>query len=138
MLSDLTAQPRLIATVGNTLATIALLLAMIGVYGLLSYSVARRTSEFGLRMALGADPLKVMGLVLRRALTVTVLGIALGLVAAAFITRFIQRMLFGVTPLDPVTFIVAGVTFLLLSALATFVPVRRAIAVSPVIALRAE
>jgi putative ABC transport system permease protein len=138
MLSDRTERPRLIARVGNTLAAIALLLATIGAYGLLSYSVARRTSEFGVRMALGANPLNVMSLVLQRTLTLTVVGIALGFCAAAFITRFLEGILFGVTPLDLTTFIGAGFVFLSVSVLASLLPARRAMAVNPLVALRTE
>jgi ABC-type antimicrobial peptide transport system permease subunit len=114
------------------------LLATIGVYGLLSYSVARRTSEFGVRMALGANPLNVMSLVLKRTLTLTGLGIGVGWCAAAFVTRFLEAMLFGVTSLDLVTFIGAGLVFLSVSVLASLLPARRAMAVNPLVALRTE
>lgn len=138
MISDRTERPRLIARVGNTLAAVALLLATIGVYGLLSYSVARRTSEFGVRIALGANAQNVLFMVLRRTMAFTGAGIILGFCAAAFIMRFLEGMLFGVTPLDPATFIAAGLLFLATSLVASLVPARRAMAVNPLVALRSE
>jgi ABC-type antimicrobial peptide transport system permease subunit len=138
MLSDRTERPRLIATVGNGLAATALLLATIGIYGLLSYSVARRTSEFGVRIALGANAPNVLALVLQRTLALTGSGIALGFCKAFFIMRFLEGMLFGVTPLDPATFITAGFALLSVSLLASLAPARRAIAVNPLLALRTD
>lgn len=138
MLSDRTERPRLIARVGIALAGVALLLAAIGVFGLLSYSVARRTSEFGVRIALGASAHNVRSLVVRRTITLTGAGIALGFCVAVFITRFLEGMLFGVTPLDPVTFMAAAFVFLAVSLLASLVPARRAMAVSPLVALRTD
>jgi putative ABC transport system permease protein len=133
-----TEQPRLVAAIGNALAAIAVVLATMGLYGLLSYTVARRTWEFGLRMALGASPGGVMRLILQRTLTLTIVGVVLGVVTASFMTRFLGGMLFGVTRLDPATFLVAALTFLAISTLATLVPVRRAMTVSPAVALRSE
>jgi ABC-type antimicrobial peptide transport system permease subunit len=138
MLSDRTERPRLIARVGNALAGMALLLATIGIYGLLSYSVARRTSELGVRIALGANARNVLSLVLRRTLVLTGSGIALGFCVAVFIMRFLEGMLFGVTPLDPATFITAGLAFLSVSLLASLAPARRAMAVNPLVALRTD
>jgi putative ABC transport system permease protein len=131
-------QPRLLAAIGSALAGIALVLATTGLYGLLSFSVARRTSEFGVRMALGATPRRVVWLVLRRTCTLTALGIAVGLMAATLTSRFLGTLLFGIAPYDPPTFAAATLVFLAISALATIVPVRRATAVNPVGALRME
>jgi putative ABC transport system permease protein len=138
MLSDRTERPRLIARVGNALAGVALLLAAIGIYDLLSYSVARRTSEFGVRIALGASAQNVLSMVLRRTLALTGAGIALGFCSAILVMRFLEGMLFGVTPLDPVTFMAAAFLFLAVSLLASLVPARRATTVSPLVALRTE
>ncbi len=85
-------------------ATVAVLLAAIGIYGVMTYSVARRTREIGIRMALGAARADVIGLVVRQSLTLTAVGIALGLVGAAAVTRYLRGLLFGLTPLDPPTF----------------------------------
>ncbi len=137
-LSERTDRPRLIAAIANGLAAIALALATVGLYGVLSYTVARRTSEFGLRIALGASPGQVAGLVLRRTLALTALGVAIGLAAAAFITPLLQSMLFGVTPLDRATFAAAAAVFVAASTVATLIPVRRALTVSPSVALRTE
>jgi predicted permease len=119
-------------------AALAVLLAAVGLYGVLSYTVARRTAEIGLRMALGAQASAVVGGVIRGALRLGALGIVLGLAASFAVTRFLGSFLFGVSPTDPVT--LAGVALLLLvvTALASFVPARRAARIQPVIALRSE
>jgi predicted permease len=119
-------------------AAMALVLATIGIYGVVAYSVARRTREIGIRMTLGADPRAVVWMVLRGGLTLAVIGIALGTVAAAALSPALTSLLFGVKPLDPLTF--ASVSFLLLvvTALATYVPARRATRVDPSVALRCE
>ncbi len=121
-----------------TFGAIALLLASIGVYGVLSYSVSQRTQEIGVRMALGAGRGHVFGLVIGHGLVLAAIGIAAGIVGAFGVTRFIQTLLFNVTPTDPLSF--AGVAAFLaaVAALASFVPARRATAVDPLIALRNE
>ena len=105
---------------------------------MLSFTVARRTPEFGVRMALGATPGRVISLVLRRTFRLTALGIAVGLSAAALTSRLLGSLLFGIAPRDPATFLAATLVFLVVSTLAAVVPVRRATAVSPVVALRVE
>ena len=119
-------------------AAMAMVLATIGIYGVVALSVARRTREIGIRMALGADPRSVVWMVLRGGLTLAVIGIALGTVAAAALSPALTSLLFDVKPLDPLTF--ASVAFLLLvvTALATYVPARRATRVDPSVALRCE
>ncbi len=131
-------QPRLVTLIGNALAAMAAILAMTGLYGLLSYMVARRTAEFGLRMALGASPGRVVALVLRRTMALTVAGVVLGLLAAACMTWFLGGMLFGVPPVDPVVFTASAIGFLMVAALASILPARRAMRVSPATALRSD
>jgi ABC-type antimicrobial peptide transport system permease subunit len=108
------------------------------VYGVLSYSVSQRTQEFGVRMALGARPADVRAMMIRQGLTLAAWGIAVGVVGAWAITRVIGSLLYNVTPTDPISFgLVAGV-MLAVSAVAAYLPARRATHVDPVIALRAE
>ncbi len=119
-------------------AALALALATIGVYGLTAYSVAQRTHEIGLRMALGASPLRVLGWVVGRGLVLALIGIAIGLAAAFGVGRILSSFLFGITGTDPM--VVCGVPLVLLSvaALANYLPARRAARVDPIVALRCE
>jgi predicted permease len=119
-------------------ALVALLLGVIGLYGVISYVVGQRTQEIGVRMALGARPGDVRSMVLRDGISVTILGVGLGLVGAATASRLLETLLFGVSSRDPITF--AGVAFLLtvVSIFATWLPARRAAAVDPLVALRSE
>jgi predicted permease len=119
-------------------AMVALVLAIVGLYGLISESVASRTSEIGIRMALGARRAEVIRLVLGRSLVVTAAGVVLGLGAAAAVTRYLESLLFGPTPLDPMTFAGVPMLFGIVAALAALVPARRATRVDPVVALRCE
>ncbi len=119
-------------------ALLALLLALIGVYGVMSYVVAQRTREIGIRMALGAARGEVVRLVLGRGLRIVAAGTALGLVAAYAGARVIERQLFGVPAADPTTFVSVPVVLLVVAAVACWVPARRAARVDPAIALSAE
>ncbi|HEX2455303.1 MAG TPA: ABC transporter permease [Vicinamibacterales bacterium] len=120
------------------LAVVALLMATIGVFGVLSYNVSRRAREVGIRMALGAEPSSVRRLVLRQGLTQAAIGLAIGVAGALWLTRFMSALLFNVSPSDPLT--LAGVSALLglTAAIACYVPARRATRVDPLVVLRAE
>lgn len=117
-------------------AGIALLLSAIGLYGLLSYIVVQRTFEIGLRMAIGAQRSEVLRMILQRGLRLAAIGLAAGLIASALLTGFLSHMLYGVKPLDPITFAIVGLTLLVVSALASFAPAWRASRLDPMKTLR--
>jgi putative ABC transport system permease protein len=119
-------------------AGIALLLAAIGLYGLLSYMVVQRTLEIGLRMALGAQRADVLGLIVRRGLGLALIGVAAGLVIAAVMTRLLAGMLYGIRPTDPLTFAATAGVFLLVSVAASSVPAYRASRMDPMKTLREQ
>jgi putative ABC transport system permease protein len=119
-------------------AGLALLLAAVGIYGVMSYTVSRRTQEIGVRMALGAQLASVQRMILGQTLKLTLTGVALGLAGAFIVARFLTSMLFGVGVYDPVTFV--GVAGLLIGVAlaASYIPARRAMRVDPIVALRYE
>jgi predicted permease len=131
-------QERLLALLAGSFGGLALLLAAIGLYGLLAYTVTRRVSEIGVRMALGAQRVEVLWLVVRQTMLLTLVGIVVGLAAAAALTRYVKGMLFGLSPLDPATLIAVSVMFGLVAVLASYVPARRATRIDPLTALRYE
>ncbi len=119
-------------------AALALVLAALGIYGVISYAVQRRTREMGIRLALGAAPRSVVGLVLGESLAVVAIGSLIGLAGAAALTRAIRGLLYGVQPLDPVVLVVVAVLLAGVATLATYIPARRAGVVDPLVALRTE
>jgi predicted permease len=134
---DLTRE-RIVAYLAFGFGLLTLLLASIGVYGVLSYGVVRRTQEIGVRMALGARRIEVMGLVLGSGARMTVPGIAIGLAAAAVSARYLSGLIFGVTPLDAATFAAVCATVVSVTIVASVVPARRATKVDPLVALRSD
>jgi predicted permease len=132
------ARERLVAMLSGFFGVLALLLAALGVYGVTSCGVSRRRTEIGIRMALGAQRADVIRMVLRQSLVMTAAGIVLGLAGAAAVTQYLEAMLFGLTPLDPSTFIAVSVIFALVATLASYMPARRASHADPLVALRAE
>jgi putative ABC transport system permease protein len=132
------AQPRISTWLTTTFAGIALLLAAIGIYGVISYSVTQRAAEVGVRIALGARPVDVLRLIITQGMRPAIIGIAVGLAAAWLAARLIRGMLFGISAYDPVTFVVVPVFLAGIALLATYVPARRATRVDPMVALRAE
>ena len=131
-------QERVFAYVASGFALLALLLACLGIYGTLAHSVARRTPEIGLRMALGADRREVVHMVLRESLVPVVVGLAFGLGVVVATTRFIQSMLFGLTPHDAPTILLAALGLIVSALLAAWLPSRRASGIDPMAALRCE
>jgi len=122
----------------GTFAGLALLLAAIGIYGVISYMVAQRTREIGIRMALGADRKNVLRLILRQGVMIAAIGVTLGTIAALFATQALSSMLYGVNAKDPGIFLSVGVLLALVVLMASYVPARRAAKVDPLVALRCE
>ncbi|HSB11474.1 MAG TPA: ABC transporter permease [Blastocatellia bacterium] len=132
------ASERLFASLSGFFGVLALLLATIGLYGVMSYGVARRTNEIGIRMALGARPPQVVSMVLRETMLLVIVGVAIGVGAAIATTRLIESMLFGLTPNDPVSILLGVLLMICVSAFAGYLPARRASRVDPLTALRHE
>jgi putative ABC transport system permease protein len=138
VLDEATTQRRANLLLLGLFAGLALLLAVIGMYGVISYSVGQRTREFGLRLALGAHPREVLALVLREGLVVTLLGITVGLAASWPLARFLATQLYETRTHDPLTFVAVPLLLLLVTLLACWIPGRRATRVDPMVALRCE
>jgi putative ABC transport system permease protein len=132
------ARPRFNAVLLNWLAGLAMLLASLGVFGVMAYAVTQRTSELGLRIALGAQPRNIMTLVLGQGIKLALLGVLLGLVGAFSLTRWLESLLFGVSTTDPFTFALITLLPLVIATLASWLPARRATKVDPLVALRYE
>jgi len=131
-------QERFQALMLGLFAALALLLACVGLYGVISYAVVQRTHEIGVRMALGAQPLDVLRLVIRQGMMLTVAGLVVGIIAGTFVTRVLSDLLFGVTPRDPLTFAGVPVLLLVVAFFACYIPARRATRIDPLAALRVE
>jgi putative ABC transport system permease protein len=119
-------------------AAMALALGVVGVYGVMSYSVAQRSHEIGVRMALGSDQGRVLRLVLNQTVILAVIGVAIGVAAALAFTRFMSSLLYSVRPSDPYTMVAVSILLMIVSALAGYIPARRASRVDPMIVLRHE
>jgi predicted permease len=126
------------ATLLTATATLCLLLAAVGLYSVMSYAISQRTQEMGVRMALGASHFKVLQMVTRQSVLLTLPGLMLGIVAAVVALRFFRSMLVGVSPTDPLTFVGAAVFLIVVALLASYLPVRRALQIDPMIALRCQ
>ena len=137
-LSRSTAARRLSMTLLTLFAALAVVLALIGIYGITAYAVTQRTRELGLRMAIGARPAEVVGLLLKENLWLVLGGLVLGTTGATLATRALRSMLFGVSPLDAITFVGAALVLGGVAMLATYVPARRAARIDPMVALRYE
>jgi putative ABC transport system permease protein len=131
-------QRRLAGALFGSFAALALLLAAVGLYGVLSYLVTQQTREIGVRLALGAAPHNVMSMVVGRGLALAGVGVAIGIVLALGLARLVAGLFYGVSPGDPLTFTSVTIGLLVIVALASYVPARRAMRVDPIVALRAE
>jgi predicted permease len=138
VMSAAVAQPRFAMMLLAVFSGVALTLAVVGIYGVLAYSVSQRTPEIGIRMALGADRGRVVGMVVRQGMGMAVGGVALGVVASFGLTRFMQGMLFDVTPQDPLTFATVPAVFTVVALAACWVPAARAALIHPAVSLRRE
>jgi putative ABC transport system permease protein len=138
LISDSLARRRLNMVLLSIFATVALLLAAVGIYGVMSYSVSRRTNEMGVRIALGAQATDVMMLILKQGLTVAALGMAVGIAAALALTRLMSSLLFGVSATDPFAFGAVAIALMIVALVACYIPARRATRVDPMTALRNE
>jgi predicted permease len=138
ILSESTSRQNFNMLLLSIFAGIALVLAAIGIYGLMSYAVEQQMQEFGIRMALGADSPALVRLILKQGMTPALLGVGAGLVIAFGVTRLLGSLLYGVKPTDPASFVVVALTLTMVALAATYLPARRAAGVDPVIALRQE
>jgi len=131
-------QERLIARLSSFFGALSLLLACIGLYGLLSYEVTQRTREIGIRMALGARPPDVLHIVVRQGVGLSAVGAIIGILVALGATRYLASLLYGVRPFDPPTFLAVTLLLGLVALAACYIPARRASRVDPLVALRYE
>jgi ABC-type antimicrobial peptide transport system permease subunit len=134
--ADVLGQPRLLAMLLGAFAAAALLLALLGIYGVISYAAGHRTTEMGIRLALGATPRQVVGLVLGDGLKLGAIGLALGVVGALISAKGIAALLYGVPPRDPMTFVAAASAIMATAAVGAWIPARRASRIAPTEALR--
>ncbi len=135
-IGEMTAGPRFNGILVASFALIAFLMAVIGVYGVLAFAVARRTQEIGIRMALGAEPRRMLALILREGMLLVFAGVCAASIGVMGLTRYLKSMLYGVSPTDPVTFLAVALALIIAAAIAMALPARRAASVDPVVALR--
>jgi putative ABC transport system permease protein len=137
-IADATSQPRFRTVLLGSIAIIAFCLAMIGLYGVISYSTSQRTSEIALRMAIGAQQADVVRLVVLEGSRLAIIGVGVGLLASYGATRFVASFLYGVGATDPITFSAASIGLLIVATIATYLPARRAARIDPMTALRTD
>ena len=135
-MSDASAQPRAQTTVLTALTTLALAMAAVGLYGVVAFSVAQRTKEIGIRIALGATRSRVLVMALSEGVTIGVLGLLVGIGIALAVVRLLQASLYGISATDPLSFVAAAVVLIAVALVASYVPATRANDVDPLIALR--
>jgi len=128
----------LAASIAGILAGLSLILALVGVYGVTAYTVTQRTRELGVRMALGARPRTILGMVMRENFQVVIIGVTIGIGGAIFLGRLFTSLLYGVKPADPLSLLLASVVLFVTSALAAWGPARRASRIDPAVTLRHE
>jgi putative ABC transport system permease protein len=138
LLADKLAEPRLYTALLSLFGALALVLSAIGLFGQISYNVSQRTQEFGIRLALGAQPRQILRQVLGLGMSLTMLGLLAGVAVSAMLTKTLGKLLYGVTATDPLTFAVIAFLLLSVAALACWIPARRTLKLDPMIALRYE
>ena len=138
LLTDSISPRRFSATLVGVFAVLAVVLAAVGIYGVMSYTVSQRTQEIGVRMALGAQLASVRTMILGQTLKLTLIGVAIGLAGAFVVARFLTSLLFGVGTYDPVTFLGVASLLVAVALAASYLPARRAMRVDPIVALRYE
>jgi putative ABC transport system permease protein len=138
VVSDSVAQPRFYTLLFALFAAVAMILAAIGLYGVMSYSVSQRTREIGIRLSLGAEPQRIWRMVIGQGLILILIGVGIGLASAFALTRLMATLLFEVTPTDAMTYAIVSVGLLFVALLACYIPARRAAKVDPMVALRYE
>jgi putative ABC transport system permease protein len=138
VVAEANAQARLYLILLAAFAGVALVLAVVGIYGVMSYAVSRRTQEIGIRMALGAQRGEVLRMIVGQGLTLALIGAAVGVVGALALTRLMTTLLYGVTAIDPITFVVVALFLSAVALVATYLPARRATQVDPMLALRGD
>jgi putative ABC transport system permease protein len=131
-------RPRFALVLLTAFAVVALVLAAVGVYGVMSYAVSRRTREIGVRLALGAEPVAVVRMIVREGMVVALTGAGVGIGGALLLTRSMAGMLYGVQPSDPLTFLAVSAVLVLAALVATYLPARSAARTDPLLALRAD
>ena len=138
IMGNVTSAPRIAFILLDTLALVALVLAAIGIYGVTSNNVGQRTQEVGVRLTFGALPNAILYMLVRQATTLTLLGVAAGLICALLMTRLMSSLLYGVSSTDPVLFLGATMLVTIVATIACYIPARRAVRVDPLVALRSE
>jgi len=138
VVAEATAQPRFEMLLLTIFAAVALVLASVGIYGVISYAASRRTHEIGVRMSLGATPSQVLLLVVQQGMRMALAGSLLGIAGALVLARLMTKLLYGVHPADPITFASVAIGLGIVAIVACYLPARRAMRVNPVAALRCE